>query len=146
MNIDTLSQRIRDLEEIRAEKEALEDSLEGLKEALTAREQEVITAMMDIAEASGLESAAAFTVIVDGRKYGVSIKSFYSIKADSKDLGHAMLRELGLGDLIKESVDSRVLTKTLNSAAEDNNGILPDDFAGLPISVYEKTAITRRKA
>ena len=116
-----------------------------MKALIEAQEKEIISAMMDIAEATGLDGAEKFTVIVDGRRYGVSIKSYYSIKAEDKDAAYPMLRDLGLGDLIKESVDQRVLTKALEAIAEDNGGELPGEYLSLPMSVYEKSAITRRK-
>jgi len=145
VNIDNLSGKIRDLEVLREEKDNLAESLESVKALIEAQEKEIISAMMDIAEATGLDGAEKLTVIVDGRRYGVSIKSYYSIKAENKDAAYPMLRDLGLGDLIKESVDQRVLTKALEAIAEDNGGELPGEYVSLPMSVYEKSAITRRK-
>ena len=146
MNINSLSELIRTLEDMRAEKERLEDALKDVNAHKERQEQEIITAMMDLAEQSGLDSAAAFSVVVDGRKYGVSIKSYYSIKAEDRDEAFSRLRDLGLGDLIKESVDQRTLTSTLNTISEGNDGSLPEEYATIPMSVYEKSTLTRRKA
>lgn len=145
MNFDTLSQKIRVMEETRAEKEALEETMKSLNELKDAQEREIIGAMMDIADASGLDSATQVSVVVDGRKYGVAIKSYYNIKAESRDEAFSMLRDLGMGDLIKESVDQRTLTSALAAAAEENGGSLPDEIAAIPMTVFDKTTITRRK-
>ena len=81
---------------------------------------------------------------VAGRRYGIKVKPFYSIRKDQRDEAFAALRTLGLGDLIVEKVDDRTLTKALEEAA-DEEGCLPPEYSILPVSVYEKTSITDRK-
>lgn len=104
----------------------------------------VISAMLDLADAAGLEDPSGFTVDVSGRRYGITIKPYYSIRKDKRDEAFAALRTLGLGDLIVEKVDDRTLTKALEEAA-DAEGTLPPEYEILPVSVFEKTTISDRK-
>lgn len=49
-----------------------------------------------------MDDPSAFTVTIDGRRYGVITKHYYNIKAENKDAAFAALRELGLGDIITD--------------------------------------------
>ena len=68
-------------------------------------EKETISLILDMAEAAGTDDPGAFTVTIDDRRYGVITKHYYNIKNENKDAAFAKLRELGLGDLIIESVN-----------------------------------------
>lgn len=145
MDRNTLAGQI---EALRALKERKQDLAEAVKEnnALIERQEtQVISALLDMADEAGLDDPSAFTVEVNGRRYGVSTKTFYSIRAADRETAFPLLRSLGLGDLIVERVDDRTLTRALAEASEANGGLLPEAYMALPLSSYEKTAITDRK-
>lgn len=144
MNLDTLSEHISNLSALKERKKELADLVKENNAAIEEQEKQIISAMLDLAEAAGLTDPASFTVDVNGRRYGVKVKSFYSIRRDQRDEAFAALRALGLGDLIVEKVDDRTLTKALEEAA-DADGMLPPEYEILPVSVFEKTTITDRK-
>ena len=145
MNIATLGSKIEQLAVLKTRKKELSDLVRENNAELEAQEREIISDMCDMAEAAGLESIEDFSVVVNGRKYGVIRKAYYSIKAEDRDAGFAALRTLGLGDLIVESVDSRSLTKVMNEIAEENGGELPEQYAAIPMQQYDKDTISDRK-
>ena len=144
MDAKTLSEHIAKLADLKERKRELADIVKENNAAIEDQEKLIISAMLDLAEAAGLDDPSSFTVDVAGRRYGIKIKPFYSIRKDDRDTAFAMLRTLGLGDLIVEKVDDRTLTKALEELA-DEDGALPEAYAALPVSVYEKTTITDRK-
>lgn len=83
-----------------------------------------------------------------GFKYILSNKVIYS-KRNEADLAKNdmsffdFLREEGLGDLIKETVDSRTLSSSINSLVEEV-GELPEHYNDY-ITSYEKLDIQKRK-
>lgn len=144
MDVKTLSEHIETLRQLKERKKELADIVKENNAAIEEQEKLVISSMLDLAEAAGLDDPASFTVDVNGRRYGVKVKPYYSIRKDQRDEAFAALRTLGLGDLIVEKVDDRTLTKALEEAA-DADGVLPPEFEILPVSVFEKTTITDRK-
>lgn len=144
MDVNTLSAHITELANLKERKKELADLVKENNAAIEEQEKLIVSVMLDLAEAAGLEDPTGFTVDVNGRRYGVKIKPFYSIRKDQRDEAFAALRALGLGDLIVEKVDDRTLTKALEEAA-DADGMLPPEYEILPVSVYEKTTITDRR-
>lgn len=144
MDVKNLSEHIETLRQLKERKKELADIVKENNAAIEEQEKLVISSMLDLAEAAGLDDPASFTVDVGGRRYGVKVKPYYSIRKDQRDEAFAALRTLGLGDLIVEKVDDRTLTKALEEAA-DADGVLPPEFEILPVSVFEKTTITDRK-
>lgn len=144
MDSNTLSICIAELASLKERKKELADIVKENNAAIEEKEKQIISAMLDLAEAAGLDDPASFTVDVNGRRYGMKVKPFYSIRKDQRDEAFSALRALGLGDLIVEKVDDRTLTKALEEAA-DVDGVLPPEYEILPVSVYEKTTITDRK-
>lgn len=144
MDTKTLSAQIAILSDLKEKKKEISEAAKENNAAIEEQEKLVISAMLDLAEAAGLDDPSSFTVDVDGRRYGIKIKPFYSIRKDDRDTAFAMLRALGLGDLIVEKVDDRTLTKALEELT-DEDGSLPGEYAALPVNVYEKTTITDRK-
>lgn len=69
----------------------------------------------------------------------------YSKKAGKDDELFELLREHGLGDLIKETVNAQTLQGAMSELASENDDELPEEFAEV-ISVYEYMDISRRKA
>lgn len=144
MDVKTLSSLIEELATLKDRKKELAEIVKENNAAIEAQEKQVISAMLDLADAAGLEDPSGFTVDVSGRRYGITIKPYYSIRKDKRDEAFAALRTLGLGDLIVEKVDDRTLTKALEEAA-DAEGMLPPEYEILPVSVFEKTTISDRK-
>lgn len=144
MDVKTLSSLIEELATLKDRKKELAEIVKENNAAIEAQEKQVISAMLDLADAAGLEDPSGFSVDVSGRRYGITIKPYYSIRKDKRDEAFAALRTLGLGDLIVEKVDDRTLTKALEEAA-DAEGMLPPEYEILPVSVFEKTTISDRK-
>lgn len=55
-----------------------------------------------------------------------------------------VLREQGLGDIIKETVNANTLQSTMSAIANENDGELPPELDEI-VSSYETTDIARRK-
>lgn len=144
MDVKTLLSLIEELATLKDRKKELAEIVKENNAAIEAQEKQVISAMLDLADAAGLEDPSGFSVDVSGRRYGITIKPYYSIRKDKRDEAFAALRTLGLGDLIVEKVDDRTLTKALEEAA-DAEGMLPPEYEILPVSVFEKTTISDRK-
>lgn len=144
MNVHTLAEQIEILCELKETKKNLADAVKENNALIEQQENLIVDSLLDMAEAAGLDDPSAFTVDINGRRYGVKMKSFYSIRADKRDEAFPMLRSLGLGDLIVERVDDRTLTKALEEVA-DGDGNLPEEYLALPLSSYQKTTITDRK-
>lgn len=142
--MSTLTERIGALAQLKELKNEIAEDLKSCNARIEQTEKEIIASMLDLADAAGLDDPSGFTVDVAGRRYGIKVKPFYSIRKDQRDEAFAALRTLGLGDLIVEKVDDRTLTKALEEAA-DAEGCLPPEYSILPVSVYEKTTITDRK-
>ena len=142
---DTLAAKLALLAELKNRKKELEELSKENNALIKQTEQDTVTLLLDMAEESGIDDPTAFSVTLDGRRYGVTMKHYYSIKAENKDAAFAALRELGLGDLIVEKVDHRTLTKTLEQIIEDNGGELPDGYAAIPLTEYDETKISDRK-
>ena len=142
---DTLNDKIRVYAGLKTHKAEIDELAKQAKERLDAAEADVISAMFDAAEASGLEDPGALRVAVDGYNYSVAIKQFWGISAADKDEGYDALRAVGLGDLITERVDDRTLTKTLASIAAENGGELPGEFQEIPMREYSKQTLSARK-
>lgn len=142
--MNTLTERIGALAQLKELKNEIAENLKACNAQIEQAEKEIIASMLDLADAAGLDDPSGFTVDVAGRRYGIKVKPFYSIRKDQRDEAFAALRALGLGDLIVEKVDDRTLTKALEEAA-DAEGCLPPEYSILPVSVYEKTTITDRK-
>ena len=142
--MSTLTERIGALAQLKELKNEISENLKSCNAQIEQAEKEIIASMLDLADAAGLDDPSRFTVDVAGRRYGIKVKPFYSIRKDQRDEAFSALRTLGLGDLIVEKVDDRTLTKALEEAA-DEEGCLPPAYSILPVSVYEKTTITDRK-
>lgn len=144
MSHEALTAKIRHYEELRTQADELKEQVSELNRQRDALEAEIITGMLDLQEQLGVDN---FTLGVDGRNYKVTMKHYYSITKANRDTAYPLLRDLGLGDLITEKVDDRTLTKELAAAAEENGGVLPDEFTELMeyVSSYDKPGMSRVK-
>ncbi|MDL2205386.1 hypothetical protein LJC33_00560 [Eubacteriales bacterium OttesenSCG-928-N13] len=145
MTIDTLSNKIRSLATLKAEKRRLAEQTKDVGAQIEEQEREITSAMLDMAETAGLSCVDDFAVTVDGRRYSTVTKPYYSIPAEQRDQAFRALKELGLGDLVVERVDDRALTKVLMELSESAGGELPDEYGAIPVRFYEKMTISDRK-
>ena len=142
---DTIGLKITAYEELRAEAEALKSQLDEMNKRRDAMEAEVISAILDAQEETGVE---ALRINHAGRNYSVTVKTYYSIPKAQRDATFEEMRNLGMGDLIQEKVDDRTLTKELEAAREEGGGELPEEYEGLAqmLTQYPKTTLRRVKA
>ena len=145
MTIDAIGAKIEAYEQLRERADKLKDDLAELNRQKDAAEAEVIAAILDAQEQTGV---GGMRVEYNGRKYAVTVKNYYTIPTANRDDVLEMMRLLGMGDLIQERVDDRTLTNDLEAAAEENGGELPDMYTELVDSLagYTKSTLMRRKA
>lgn len=145
MTIDDIGAKIEAYEQLRERAEQLKDDLAELNKQKDAAEAEVIAAILDAQEQTGV---GGMRVEYNGRKYAVTVKNYYTIPKANRDDVLEMMRLLGMGDLIQERVDDRTLTNELEAATEENGGELPDMYSELVDSLagYTKSTLMRRKA
>lgn len=82
--------------------------------------------------------------------YSLQDKVKYSKRGDAQLMEKGLdffevLREQGLGDLIKETVNPRSLQNAMKEIADENDGELPPELDEV-VSSYEMTDIARRKS
>lgn len=145
MTIDAIGAKIEAYEQLRERAEQLKDDLTELNKQKDAAEAEVIAAILDAQEQTGV---GGMRVEYNGRKYAVTVKNYYTIPKANRDDVLEMMRLLGMGDLIQERVDDRTLTNELEAATEENGGELPDMYSELVDSLagYSKSTLRRVKA
>lgn len=80
----------------------------------------------------------------NGFLYSLQDKTKYNKKACDNEEFFSVLEENGLGDLIKRTVDPQTLNNAMAAAAEENDGILPEEYEDY-ISVYQFYDISKRK-
>lgn len=145
MKVETISGKIARYENLREQAEAVKAELDALNKQKDEAEAEVITAILDEQEASGVE---ALRIGYEGRNYSVAVKQYYGIPAASKDSVLECMRDLNMGDLIQERVDDRTLTKELESVMEENGGDFPEEYSTLVerLRCYSRSTLRRVKA
>jgi len=84
------------------------------------------------------------SVTYDGFSYTLTPKTRYSKKAGADDALFDLLRDHGLGDLIRETVNAQTLQGAMSEEAKANDGWLPEEWLGV-INVFSFTDITKRK-
>lgn len=143
-----LDQKIREYKSILDRKEELAELTKENNAAKDKLEQEICRMMVDEEKPS---------TVVDGFNYSLSQKVMYSKKSEEDlaalqaETGSSffdVLREQGLGDIIKEVVDARTLQSTVAGMAaelEESGEELPEDLANC-LNIYEKLSISKRKA
>ncbi len=132
---------IQEYEILKGEIDELDDKKKVLTDAAKRREAEIIAEMLDVADAAGLP-IGSLQLEVNHRRYAVSSKQYYAIRAADRAEGFAALRAAGLGDLITERVDDRTLTNVLRDEMERNGGEVPEAWQGIPLATYEKTLLS----
>lgn len=84
------------------------------------------------------------SVKTGGYSFTLSEKVNFSKKGGADEALFEVLREDGLGDIIKETVNARTLQAVLRDMTEQNDGELPPQYDGL-VSVYRYMDVGRRK-
>lgn len=146
--VTTLDDKVRAYKAILDKKEDLAAQTKENNAQKEKLEQEICKMMVDEEKPS---------TIVDGFNYSLSQKVVYSkkseedlaaLQAETGSTFFDVLREQGLGDIIKEVVDPRTLQSTVSGMAaelEESGEELPEDLKNC-LNIYEKLSISKRKA
>lgn len=122
------------------------DKKEELAELTKANNKEIEIVKKDLAQMMVDEECAS--VSRNGFKYSLQEKVIYQKKSEEALAENEVpffdfLRDEGMGDIIKETVDSRTLSSTIKSLVEEV-GELPEHFNDY-INTYETMDISKRK-
>lgn len=137
--------QLRDLvltyEDKRGIAEDLDAQLKEANAAKTEAERNLIMAILSVTEETGIDD---LSVNVEGRKYSVKVKDYFSIPKAEKDEAYRLLRELGHGDLITERVDDRTLSSEMASVMEEYRNVHPDSSEEFPVEYEPLLAVMNR--
>lgn len=130
---------VNEYQELLVKKESLEKAVEENNELIKAKKQEIVQQMID---------DDCPRISVGEYMFSLQVKNQFSKKAEAYLEAQGLnffdvLREQGLGDLIKETVNQRSLQSAMKELVEQN-GELPTELAEV-ISQYDQTDILRRK-
>lgn len=117
------------------------DEKDRLAEAVKTNNAEIETAR-DALTAEMLEQEVT-SITYDGYSYTLSQKTKYSKKAGADELLFDLLREHGLGDLIRETVNAQTLQGAMTEEAKANDGELPEEWQSV-INTFSFTDISKR--
>lgn len=144
---EILDKKIREYNKILEEKKRLEKQTKENNAAKEKKEQEIAQIMVDNEKPSA---------IVDGYTYSLQETKMYSKKAEEKleqlkiEEGiefFEVLREQGLGSIIKETVNAKTLQSTMKALDDElpEGEDLPEDLAKC-LNIYSKLGINKTKA
>lgn len=144
---EILDKKIREYNKILEEKKRLEKQTKENNAAKEKKEQEIAQIMVDNEKPS---------TIVDGYTYSLQETKMYSKKAEEKleqlkiEEGiefFEVLREQGLGSIIKETVNAKILQSTMKALDDElpEGEDLPEDLAKC-LNIYSKLGINKTKA
>lgn len=122
--------------------EALLDRKEALATQTTENNKAIEKARADLAACMIDEEFDRLTS--KGYSYILTEKTCYSKRGGTDDALFETLREDGLGDIIKETVNPRTLQAAMKDLAERNDGELPEQYRSM-ISEYSFWDVLRRK-
>ena len=131
----TILQKVDDYRVLLDEKDRLKDATTENNKAVEQCRDELAQMMID--EECQKVSRSGFT-------YSLQPKTKYSKATGKDDELFEVLREEGLGDLIKETVNAQTLQGAMTNLAEENDGDLPEKFVAL-ITKYEYMDVAKRK-
>lgn len=144
---EILDKKIREYNKILEEKKRLEKQTKENNAAKEKKEQEIAQIMVDNEKPS---------TIVDGYTYSLQETKMYSKKAEEKleqlkiEEGiefFEVLREQGLGSIIKETVNAKTLQSTMKALDDElpEGEDLPEDLAKC-LNICSKLGINKTKA
>ena len=122
---------------------ALLDRKAQLADETTENNKAIEQARRDLADL--MIDAEIDRVSSGGYTFTLSEKTAFSKRGGADEQLFAVLREDGLGDIIRETVNPRTLQATLKEVAAQNDGELPQQYDGL-VSVYRYMDVGRRRA
>lgn len=122
---------------------ALLDTKEALADQTKRNNAEVLQCRDQLAQA--MLDAEVEQVGRHGINWRLKPTTKYSKKAGKDEELFELLREKGLGDLIKETVNAQTLQGAMSELAAENDDELPEEFSDV-ISVYEYMDISHRKS
>ena len=122
---------------------ALLDRKDKLAQETTENNKEIEKARRELADL--MIDAEIDRVTSGGYNFTLSEKVAVSKRGGTDEQLFEVLREDGLGDIIRETVNPRTLQATLKEVAAQNDGELPPQYDGL-VSVYRYMDVGRRKA
>lgn len=139
--MSNLSELCTELQELRESKEKLESLLDERKKSIRTKMDEIIEAMID---------ADTPEIIVGEHDFAVKTTTHYSKLGDDRLAESGIeffdvLRNNGLGYLIKETVNSKSLETAFRNAASENDGTLPEELAAI-CTQYDISEISVTKA
>lgn len=132
----TILEQVDAYRELLDKKERLADATKENNKALEEARNALAQAMID-EETPQIERL--------GYSYSVALKTKYSKRSGADQLLMDTLRDFGLGDLIKETVNAQSLQGAMSNLAAENDDQLPDEFQDC-VNTYEFYDVTRRKA
>ena len=142
-----LDAKVREYKKLLDRKDELEESTKANNKAIEEMQQEIVQMMIDNEKPS---------TIVDGFNYSLKQETMYSkksedelerLKVEEGIVFFDVLREQGLGDIIKETVNARTLQSTMRALVEElpDGEEMPEELSKC-LSIYPKMGINKRKA
>ena len=136
-----LTEMLGQYEELLDKKDALDKETKDNNAAIDKLKAEIVEMMID----EDIPSQGYGDYV-----YSLQDKVKYSKRGDAQLMEKGLdffevLREQGLGDLIKETVNPRSLQSAMKEIADENDGELPPELDEV-VSSYEMTDIARRKS
>ena len=116
---------------------------EELAALTTENNKEIEVARAELANAMIDEEVEKITR--NGYSFSVGEKVHYTKKGGVDEALYEALRDDGLGDIIRETVNPRTLQATMKELAERNDGELPEQYREF-IAEYRFFDVGRRKA
>ena len=126
---------IDDLQDLKNQKEELENSLKAVSAELEEVEKQVVENFI---------TAEVDSVKRNGKTYSLKNDLYTSPIAEEKDNLFEALRKNEAGELIQETVNANSLRAFVKELKGDNDGDIPEWIAPF-INVVEKTKISVRK-
>lgn len=75
-----------------------------------------------------------------GKKFIVRKDTYANYLVENKDNVFNALRDMGVGDIIKEDVNPKTFNSTIKTILEENNGVLPDCLSEY-VNLFEKSKV-----
>ena len=122
---------------------ALLDRKDKLAQETTENNKAIEKARRELADL--MIDAEIDRVSSGGYNFTLSEKIAFSKRGGTDEQLFEVLREDGLGDIIRETVNPKTLQAALREVAAQNDGELPPQYDGL-VSVYRYMDVGRRKA
>lgn len=142
-----LDAKVREYKKLLDRKDELEESTKSNNKAIEELQTEIVQMMIDNEKPS---------TIVDGFNYSLKQETMYSkkseeelarLEAEEGIVFFEVLREQGMGNIIKETVNANTLKTTMRSYVEElpEGEEMPEELAKC-LNIFPKMGINKRKA